>query len=369
MNSVASYRHRALVRRAIALAGLCAALHVHAAEPAYVPAVDEAPPVHIPSPAERSRLQKQPEHDGPGRNFPANALAVYLQRFEQELDDLSRSEDDLEAVVLQRLRDDLDLTLQPGWYRFDRDCPLLYDPEAQGEDVPYVSLEVSCLPENYRPDFLLRLHRTNAVNGQPAEKKAEPQEERRLVENFARYELLRGLREPRQFTGELYLERVLLREGFRTYWRWLPGYVSYANVMLESLRSKYRTSPRRSCCMPTRCAATRRRCCAGSRQNWSARPAPNARYPSKISPPFFRREAISNSDAVVRCAWPRPWSASLPRNSNACDWCSRAWKIKRQSGWNRTLKSCCRRVPRPPENWPPIGPGNAFWPGCAFGKS
>ncbi len=243
MPAVASYNiNTRLVLRLLCATTvlLFATLSAHAAEPVHIPAVDDAPPVHIPSPAERSRIEQK--QDEPSRDFPASALALYLQRFEQELDDLSRSEDDLEAVVLQRLRDELDLTLTAGWYRFDRDCPLVYDPAEQGEDVPYVSLEVSCVPENYRPDFILRLHRTNAVNGRAAEseKKVEAaNEQRRIVVDFAQYDLLRGLREQREFTGELYLERVLLREGFRIYWRWLPGSVGYANVILESLRARY----------------------------------------------------------------------------------------------------------------------------------
>lgn len=158
--------------------------------------------------------------------FPVAEFLAFLNYKDEQLEILSRSEEpEYDGVVLGRLKRRLAAVVGPDRrYRFDRSCPLVFDPAAREDGAAYVRLLIGCLPAHHRDAFAIRLYRGNALTGV----------------RFASYELLRAQQSRREFIGELLLAAVDLREGFVPLWRWQgQAALSYSNALLETLRARY----------------------------------------------------------------------------------------------------------------------------------
>jgi hypothetical protein len=159
------------------------------------------------------------------RAFPAAEFLAFLTYTDEQLELLSRSEEPaFDGAVLGRLRARLAAVAPPGVYRFDRACPLVFDPDFQEDGAAYVELQIECLPAHHRRAYALRLYPGNALEGT----------------RFASYKLLRALNARREFTGEARLVAGDLEKGFAPLWRWqAEAALPYANAMLDSLRARY----------------------------------------------------------------------------------------------------------------------------------
>ncbi|MCR9144566.1 MAG: hypothetical protein NXI24_20170 [bacterium] len=237
MKSIAGKETGALLFRALSLAVVVGLSFVI---PGTGPAAEMRP--HIPSPhaaqdargeqsgkdskIPESKSQPQPKQTRRVvRAFPATNFLAFLTYTDEQLEILSRSEEPaFDGVVLGRLRARMARVVSPGFYRFDRECPLVFDPKYQEPEAAFVVLQIRCLPAHHRRAYAVRLYPGNALSGV----------------RFSSYELLRKLKTRREFIGEARLAAADLLEGFAPLWRWQgDAALPYANAMLDTLRARY----------------------------------------------------------------------------------------------------------------------------------